>query len=165
MSRKWGRHSKNRPEEGTTSVLDEHEHEWWLSDDEPTTVINRRWRRARPDGLHPRRRADDLPLDVATAPTPLPPVEDAEPFDPDALYHELDARPDMSEADGTEPWEVLGLTSAATWGDVVARQRELAKQHHPDLRAQVDAPDDDRMADINAAVTDLARIYRISGDR
>jgi len=87
------------------------------------------------------------------------------PFDPDALFDELDARPDMSAADGTEPWDVLGLTSSATWGDVVARQRELAKQHHPDLQAQDDGQTADRMAEINAAVADLARIYKISGDR
>lgn len=144
---------------------------WWLGQAEPTRVINRRWRSPRPGDLHPRRRATD-------APPPREAVVDdpAAAFDPDALLREqarnlTDDATDATDADADAapaPWSILDLESEATWDEVVARHRELAKQHHPDRYGDdTDAASEaaGRMAEINAAFAELGRIYRITGDR
>jgi len=67
------------------------------------------------------------------------------------------------------PWDVLGLTSNATWTEVVARHRELAKSHHPDRHSDGDEQDrraaESTMAAINAAFQDLGQVYRLTDDR
>ncbi len=64
------------------------------------------------------------------------------------------------------PWDLLGLTSEATWGEVTKRHRSLAKEHHPDRHAEggpaARAAAEQRMAEINAAFGDLRRIYRLT---
>ncbi|HET8970915.1 MAG TPA: J domain-containing protein [Candidatus Nanopelagicales bacterium] len=142
---------------------------WWLGQAEPSKVINRRWRSPRPGSLHPRRRATDAPPPRETSAG-----EPAQPFDADALLREQsralatdDPAVDQAAA-RPEPWATLDLDSDATWDEVVARHRELAKQHHPD-RAGADqaaaAKAAERMAEINAAFAELGTIYRITGDR
>ena len=79
------------------------------------------------------------------------------PFDPAASPH-LPYAP--------TPWDVLGLTSEATWTEVSHRHKQLAKEHHPD-RHMADGGDikvraEARMAEINAAFSDLRRIYRLT---
>ena len=69
----------------------------------------------------------------------------------------------------TTPWDLLGLTSDATWDQVVARHRELAKSHHPDRHGSADEQArraaESQMAAINAAFNDLGRIYRLTDER
>lgn len=64
------------------------------------------------------------------------------------------------------PWDVLGLTSEATWAEVSRRHKQLAKEHHPD-RHHTDDPSsrvgaESRMSEINAAFSDLRRIYQLT---
>lgn len=172
MGTKWGRHSKRRPDaqqrkDDDTSVIAEHS--WWLGDVETTTTINRRWRNPRPDGLHPRRRATD---DVFAPPaTHDQAVDPAEPFDPEKLYEDIEPTDPVAEIPSgvaADMWTILGLSSEATWPEVVARQRELAKEHHPDRHADDELATRlaaDRMAEINAAVTELGKVYRVTGER
>ncbi len=176
MGKRWniGRRTKAAPGSDRSDApadggaLDP-ESSWWLGQAEPSRVINRRWRKTRPGDLHPRRRATD------TNPPREPDLIDAvaEPFDPDALLREQsenlavdDAR--IARAGGLEPWAALGLDSDATWDEVVARHRELAKEHHPD-KAGADGEAAhaaaERMASINAAFAELGKVYRLSGDR
>jgi hypothetical protein len=169
MGTKWGRHSKgrsdapSRPDDDTSVIA---EHSWWLGDVETTTIINRRWRNPRPDGLHPRRRATDESLSTTTDDDAF---HQAEPFDPDELYDQIedDAVVEIS-AIAPDSWTILGLTSEASWTEIIARQRDLAKEHHPDRHAgdeQEARRAADRMAEINAAVTELGTIYRVTGER
>lgn len=63
------------------------------------------------------------------------------------------------------PWDVLGLTVDATWDEVSRRHKQLAKQHHPDRHAQDDvenrAQAENMMSTVNAAFSELGRIYRL----
>ena len=141
--------------------------DWWLGTTEPTRVINRRWRAPKPGSLHPRRRESDRATPAASRPP-----TDSDHFDPDALFDTIPtgptANPPADVPSHAEPWTTLGLTSDATWDQVVVRHRDLAKEHHPD-RAGTDEADTraaaDRMASINAAFAELGKIYRLSGDR
>lgn len=140
--------------------------DWWLGATEPQRLVDRRWRKNKPGDLHPRRRAEDR--DRPAEPSLR---ADADTFDPDALFRPPEPASGASpsrEAEAVEPWATLGLTSNASWNQVVARHRELAKQHHPD-RAGPDpgatTAAADRMAAINAAFAELGRIYTLSGDR
>jgi hypothetical protein len=179
MSRKWGfgrkqdaadpaadvdvPASRSEPETSTGQT----DGDWWLGATEPTKVINRRWRAPKPGSLHPRRRETDR-----ATPTASGPPTDPDHFDPDALFDTIATGPTANRpADvpsHAEPWTTLGLTSDATWDQVVVRHRDLAKEHHPD-RAGPDEVDTraaaDRMASINAAFAELGKIYRLSGDR
>lgn len=173
MGRKWGRHSKGRPEapprpDDDSSLITEHS--WWLDEVDHTTTINRRWRNPRPDGLHPRRRATDQPLASSASVGAF--VEHTEPFDPEMLYEQMspvDACGAPSAGDTvSDTWTSLGLSSEASWTEIVARQRELAKEHHPDRHAgDVEQAREAaaRMAEINAAVTELSKVYRVTGER
>lgn len=64
------------------------------------------------------------------------------------------------------PWDVLGLTSDAPWGDVTRRHKQLAKQHHPDRHGQDNLTErvaaEHTMARINAAFSELRRIYQLT---
>src|SRR5690606_481276 len=104
--------------------------------DELATPIDRRWRRDTPGGRWPFRRASDNPASAAPSRDPGPN------WDPDALYSWSSTTGDPVHAPagtpiGAEipPWSVLGLTSDASWDEVVRAHRGLAKQHHPDRHA------------------------------
>lgn len=64
--------------------------------------------------------------------------------------------------DPQDAWAVLGLRSGASWGEIAAAHRRLAKEHHPDR--QVDATPEERaaseatMRDINVAYSVLRRL-------
>lgn len=55
-----------------------------------------------------------------------------------------------------DPWEVLGLAPTATWEEVRAAHRRLAKVLHPDAGAERDHR---RMAEVNEAFAALAERY------
>lgn len=141
--------------------------DWWLGATEPQRLVDRRWRKTRPGDLHPRRRQADR----SSAETAASETTQAEHFDPDALFNDAPTsepqRP-VLDSGPVEPWAGLGLTSDATWNEVVARHRELAKRHHPDRAGSDPAATSAaavRMASINAAFAELGKIYRLSGDR
>lgn len=64
------------------------------------------------------------------------------------------ARPAV-EPSGSDPYVVLGVPESASWDDIVAAHRALARAHHPDLVAQRPAADraaaDDRIRELNIA--------------
>ena len=66
------------------------------------------------------------------------------------------------------PWQVLGLSSDASWTEITTRHRQLVKQHHPDRHsasgAAAQAHAERVMSEINAAFSDLRRIYRLTGE-
>lgn len=91
-----------------------------------------------------------------------------DPFSYDSPNDHSSLSSDLDPTSNGMPWSELGLSSAATWVDVVERYRELVKAHHPDRHG----PDDPaarkaaegKMAAINAAFDDLNEIYRPTGD-
>lgn len=153
-------------------------HEWW-AERELETTIDRRWRQNPPQG-HPRRRASDRSGHSAHGDA-SDADEAANRWDPSALFTDtasVQAEEDAAREQDSEiltsreagsPWSALGLRSDASWGEVVRRHRQLAKQHHPD-RADPDDPDARRRAEqqmtvINSAFHDLRRIYRLTDSR
>ncbi|MBK5221352.1 MAG: J domain-containing protein [Acidimicrobiia bacterium] len=161
-------------------IDEESGHDWWAGREELDRSIDRRWRGSPPSGA-PRRRA----ADAASADAPRPPRD---PWDPSSLFTSGSAGASATDVDegsweagrpttdrsnqggaGVPPWSTLGLTSEASWDDVVQRHRELAKEHHPDRHGVDDSDErrraEDRMASINAAFDDLGRIYRLTDDR
>lgn len=93
-------------------------------------------------------------------------------WDPSAVYTWADQSQQDTPPSPTgpvhekTPWDLLGLTSEASWSEVTKRHRVLAKQHHPDRHAD-QGPDarataEQRMAEINAAFGDLRKIYRLT---
>jgi hypothetical protein len=87
------------------------------------------------------------------------PSPDADTFSPPPAMEE--PRPHQPT-----PWDMLGLTSDATWSEVARRHRQLAKQHHPDRHGtegtEARRRAEDTMSQINAAFSDLRRIYRLT---
>lgn len=70
-----------------------------------------------------------------------------------------------AEPTAPTPWDVLGLTSDATWAEVTRRHKQLAKTHHPDLHGGDEAARraaEVTMSEINAAFADLRRIYQLT---
>lgn len=185
MTRKWTRGRRTTPDE-TVQIEDESGHEWWAARDELATPIDRRWRKQRSGGQYPFRRAADRtvhgrrPDGAPSTGSPFfaPPEDEPTPshdWSTESLHappaDEPYVAPSFAPADpeATAPWSELGLTSAATWDEVVARHRELAKEHHPD-RHSLGAGDarrlaELRMAAINAAFQDLDKIYRATEER
>lgn len=163
-------------------------HEWWAERDELESTIDRRWRTTPPQG-HPRRRLSDRTGHASRGDTAAPtegfaPADarsSAGRWDPSALFgdtatlraEEQAARTQddqvLTAREAGSPWSALGLRSDASWGEVVRRHRQLAKQHHPD-RADADDPEarrraEEEMTAINAAFHDLRRIYRFTENR
>ncbi|WP_195210282.1 J domain-containing protein [Actinomarinicola tropica] len=188
MSKRWP-FGRKRDEGEQIHIAGDQGHGWWADRDALEATIDRRWRRQAPDG-HPRRRASDRTGHDArgdrVAPSPgFAPSDAGQPtdrWDPAALFTDTATiraeSAATADADGDEvlttreagsPWSALGLSSDASWGEVVRRHRQLAKRHHPD-RAAPDDPDgrrraEEQMTAINAAFHDLRRIYRLTGSR
>jgi curved DNA-binding protein CbpA len=57
-------------------------------------------------------------------------------------------------------YQVLGLSAGASFGDVKAAYRRLARQHHPDVSA-VNHQARDRFIEITNAYKHLMRLYRV----
>ena len=70
------------------------------------------------------------------------------------------------EAPQIDPYEVLGLPLYATWDQVTAAHRRLAKQHHPDRLLDASEEDraasEERMRQINQAYNELRRQRKAS---
>lgn len=192
MSRKWALGRRRETDDDTIHIDEESANEWWVERDQLDRTIDRRWRTPAPGGQYPFRREADrrgrsgsgdaetgsspffAPQGAPVTGTARTPHADPAPHrkhpplpPPDAFFapgppeEEVEPEPTASSS----PWDVLGLTSEATWDEVAQRHRELAKQHHPD-RA-VDLARDaaaTTMASINAAFHDLRRIYRYTAE-
>ena len=80
------------------------------------------------------------------------------PGDEDDLWEDEPVPPD--------PYEVLGLPLYATWDQVTAAHRRLAKEHHPDRLLDASAEDraasEERMREVNMAYNELRRQRRAS---
>jgi DnaJ-domain-containing protein 1 len=138
--------------------LSDEDHAWWAAREE----LERAWApAARPvdDGEG----GDDKPHNLS---------EFQKKFSSESLFDWAegtdtftDGEPELPRAPD-DPFGVLGVPSTATWDEVVAAHRQLAKQHHPD-RLQ-EAGDDQRaesentMRQVNAAYRELRERFRPS---
>ena len=59
----------------------------------------------------------------------------------------------------SRPFEVLGLSSTATWREVKKSYRQLALEHHPDKNMDAD-PNDDSFVQIQKAYTQLKKRFK-----
>ena len=63
--------------------------------------------------------------------------------------------------DEKDPYVVLGLPATATWEEITATHRRLAKQHHPDRLMNATDEEreasDERIRDLNIAYMELRR--------
>lgn len=173
--------------DGNDSVQIGHEdtHAWWAGRESLDHLVSPKPRGARA------RRADETdgtgrptagapgpngaPTDHRAASTPRtdppPPADRAgngasSSWRPEDVFAWADADPAAGEPAASTPWDVLGLSSSASWTEVSRRHKLLAKEHHPDRVAAADATTRqtaaERMADINAAFSELRRIYRLT---
>ena len=69
-----------------------------------------------------------------------------------------------TQRDASDPLAVLGLTTGATWDEVVSAHRQLAKVHHPDRLQDADpeqrAASEQTMRRVNAAYRVLRERFR-----
>ena len=140
----WRRRETITEGEDGPTVIGE-EHAWWAERDELERVFV-----ASPpesDG------ADDDPL--------------REFWSPESLFTYDQRMADEAEDDTiVDPYGVLGLPVYATWGEVTAAHRRLAKQYHPDV--MIHAADDERaaaeeqMREINRAYNQIRRARETS---
>jgi hypothetical protein len=175
------RRRHHKPDPDAVHIDLETSHAWWAQRDDLELLVNpkkqgaaARAKRAAEAAFAPPNTSSGS---ARSGPTSPPPQPGGAGWDPSQVYswapdpgvdtHRIpDPEPPAPSAT-TTPWDVLGLTSDATWGEVARRHKQLAKQHHPDrhgtddLRARNDA--ETRMSGINAAFSDLRRIYRITG--
>lgn len=100
------------------------------------------------------------------APDPGPSSSGASSWRPEDVF-DWDEAESATDGSGPTPWDILGLTSAASWQEITRRHKDLAKTHHPDRVSLADAPSKERaaerMSEINAAFSELRRIYRLTG--
>jgi hypothetical protein len=156
-------------------IGDDDGHAWWAGRDDLDHVVTPKTRGA---AARARRAAVDAFAPAGTtAPTVGPTDTSDSPASPrwapedlftwaDASASTPPAPPERSVAN--TPWDVLGLTSSSPWDEVTRRHRQLALRHHPDRvgaenpAARADA--ELTMSEINAAFSELRRIYQLSGD-
>lgn len=170
------------PDPDSVSINAEDSHAWWAQRDELDHLVRPKKRGAAARAERAAREA----FAPAGAENYAPPLQDQEPthnysWDPSDVYTWGDKTRSAtydeppSHQTGTDfprqdqtPWDLLGLTSEATWSEVTKRHRQLAKQHHPDRHAdqgeQARAAAEQRMSEINAAFGDLRKIYRLTDD-
>jgi hypothetical protein len=138
-------------DEADTVDLDGEEHAWWAAREELDNAYA------------PRKKKQEQP----------PPSRStfSEYFSTESLFSwtRADEPKDSPPEDGgahldvehPDPYEVLGLPEDATWKQIVAAHRRLAKQHHPDRLGSASAEQrhrsDRRMRQLNIAYSELRR--------
>lgn len=84
-------------------------------------------------------------------------------FPTESLYIDADDDDAALALDPDDPHRILGLASDASWDEVVAAHRELARVHHPDRHRESSpaerAEAEDRMSRVNVAYNTLRRVY------
>ena len=163
----FGRRRHDVPD--TVQIDSEDHHAWWAGRDQvaPTASARR---------AQERQAAAPTPSQLAAAAAFAPPTVDPEPapelpaetWDTEALFTWAGSTTtdDPETPDGAPtPWNVLGLAPDAAWDEVVRRHRSLAKLLHPDRHANVELDVrreiEERMAQVNAAFSDLEPLYRV----
>lgn len=157
------------PDDEAEVCLDDDEHAWWAQRDLAAT-----WRPREAPTEAPRPERDVLAdhfgadwrssfgFDAPPASGDTGEAAGAPLFDPDALFRsdepaEGDVPPEPP--DTSDPYATLGIEATASWEEIVAAHRSLARRHHPDRlvgrsAAEVSAGED-RIRAINAAYAEL----------
>jgi hypothetical protein len=186
----WDRRRDRDPDAESIAITAETSHAWWAQRENLELLVNpkkrgaeARARRAAEAAFAPPggRTSRSRTTPGATRPAPGPEAGTTSGptsmWDPAHVYSwsapgddPLLGAPGPSDETATDtssttPWDVLGLTSDASWEEVARRHKQLAKAHHPDRHAG----DEDerrtaeaRMSEINAAYADLRRIYQLT---
>ena len=136
------RKKDERPEEDEDSVHIAEEHAWWANREElDSNKI--------PSGRTKKKEADEQPKHSA--------FEDY--FSTESLF---DWSGDQGNIfDESDPYVVLGLPPSASWEEISAAHRRLAKLHHPDRLVNASPEEreasDRRIRDLNVAYMELRR--------
>jgi hypothetical protein len=179
-SRRW-RRSRNEVSD-SVQIEGDDGHAWWAGREMLDNVVDpkkhaaaKRARRAAEAAFAPE--GTTVRPDPTRAPRTQDSADSGTRWSPDDVFSWTSAdhatttgpeRPQQaSEPDYPEtPWQVLGLTSDASWREVTRRHRHLALEHHPDRHGASDAEQrvqaESRMSDINAAFSELRRIYQLT---
>ncbi len=82
-------------------------------------------------------------------------------FSTESLFDWTGAEADRKIFDESDPYVVLGLPPTATWEEISAAHRRLAKLHHPDRMVNASEEEreasDRRIRDLNIAYMELRR--------
>jgi cell pole-organizing protein PopZ len=184
---KHRRRTGERPPDPDSVAIDtDDDHAWWAQRDDLDRVVNPKKRGA---AARAQRAAREAFAPAGSRPAAAAGAQQTShnAWDPASVYNwattassepqhdseqrarfapPFDSVPPAAAACEPTPWDVLGLTSEATWSDVSRRHKQLAKEHHPDRHANdagaVKVRAEARMAEINAAFSDLRRIYRLT---
>jgi hypothetical protein len=176
----WDRRKPSRPDPEAIDIALESSHAWWAQRDHLELLVNPKPRGAAARAKRAAEAAFAPPGARTTAPRAGPAASSSpsgSAWDPSQVYSWAPADPPTADP-GDEParpeptvsktpWDILGLTSDATWPEVARRHKQLAKQHHPDRHGTSDRESrrraESRMSEINAAFSDLRRIYQLTG--
>jgi hypothetical protein len=149
----FGRSKKDEADEEFVSLSDD-THAWWAARDD----LKRAWSPPEKDG--------------SGVPEAQPSQFESE-FSAESLFSWADGTDTFTEPgsyeskaplvapDGSDPYAVLGVSPDASWSEIVAAHRHLAKLHHPDRLLSVDgesrAQSEQTMRLVNAAYLQLRR--------
>lgn len=158
MSRPWSRKHRDRsaPAPAADAVADSvalggDDHAWW-DQREVTDVVKPKRRRSAEQQAKAEGRdilAEHFGLDWRTTFGFAPPAEE----------DQAETQRQQDGLDEADPYRVLGVAATASWEEVVAAHRAMARLHHPDrLFGQSEekkAEGDDRIRATNAAFQEL----------
>lgn len=135
-----GRAGAGAGEEDETVRLTDEEHAWWAARDSLQTGRVPHGRKRRPDE---QKRSSAF----------------ASYYTNESLFEwGVGASADFDESD---PYVVLGLPPSATWEQITAAHRRLAKEHHPDRHLDASPEErersDERIRKLNVAYMELRR--------
>ena len=139
---------KEKPRESVR--LDDDEHAWWSQADVDTVWTPRERRRNEPEGEERDILAEHFGEDWRTNFLYVGPTEE---------QLEEERRRAQQALDDQDPYKVLQVSEDATWDEIVAAHRHMARVHHPDrLFGQSDeekADGEERIRVINQAYQEL----------
>jgi hypothetical protein len=159
MARPWSRKRRERARQERTGaesparepegVLDDDSHAWWANAEVEDVWKPRQERKTEDPGKRDIL-AEHFGDDWRTNFLHTPPTEEE---------LEEERRREQQALDDQDPYKVLGVEETATWDEIVAAHRHLARVHHPDrLFGQSEeekAEGEDRIRVINQAYQEL----------